>query len=116
LQPNNVTRRELPDRDLEPAEMRLNAGALALAFGVAGALEATLFIAVTGAMWGTMDGGVGSMHRSLGLGSGYGSMMAGGFGSFFSAVVCGFLGGALAGGVSAWVYNAAVSRQAPAHR
>ncbi|HEV2740846.1 MAG TPA: hypothetical protein VGU66_19980 [Candidatus Elarobacter sp.] len=86
---------------------QLNPTALALAFGVAGLVIVILFAAVMGGMSGmTHGGGAGWMHGSAGIGPGYGgAMMAGGLGFFVSALVCGFLGGALAGGVSAAVYN-----------
>ena len=88
--------------------MRLNPAALALAFGVAGAVVVILFGGVMSATWGMMGGGAGSawMHGSVGASSGYGgSMMGGGLGFLGYALVCGFLGGAIAGGVSASVYN-----------
>jgi hypothetical protein len=91
---------------------QLNPTALALAFGVAGAVIVILLAAVMGGMSGMMHGGgAGWMHGSVGSGPGYGGpMMAGGLGFFASALVCGFLGGALAGGVSAAVYNNVVGR------
>ena len=94
--------------------MRLNPVALAVAFGVAGTVVIMLFGSVMGATWGMMGGaGGGWMHGSAGGGSGYGgSMMGGGFGFMGFAIVCGFLGGALAGAVSAWVYNSVVVRSA----
>ena len=88
--------------------MRLNPAALALAFGVAGAVVVILFGGVMSAASGMMGGGPtgGWMHGSSGGGFGYaGSMMGGGLGFFGYALVCGFLGGALAGSVSATVYN-----------
>ena len=94
--------------------MRLNPGALALAFGVAGALVIILFGGVMSATSGMMGGaGGGWMHGSSGGGPGYGgSMMGGGLGFLGYALVCGFLGGALAGGVSAFVYNSITGRNA----
>jgi len=99
---------------------RLSPVALALAFGAAGVVVAILFSAVMGATWGMMGGGAGGgwmgggwMHGSVGGGPGYGgSMMGGGFGFLVYALVWGFLGGALAGGVSASVYNYVVARNA----
>ena len=91
--------------------MRLNPAALALGFGVAGALVIILFGGVMSATWGMMGGGW--MHGSAGGGPGYGgSMMGGGLGFFGYALVCGLLGGALAGGVSASVYNYITGRSA----
>ncbi len=104
---------------------RLNPAALALAFGVAGVVVAILFGAFIRATWGMMGGGGsgGWMHGSAGGGPGYGgSMMGGGLGFSVYALVCGFLGGAIAGAVSAWVYNAycsaagSVSREAATTR
>ncbi len=93
--------------------MRLNPGALALAFGVTGVLLSVLFGAIMGATWGMMGGGSGWMHGSVAGGPGYGgSMMGGGLGFFAYALVCGFLGGALAGGVSASIYNYVIGRNA----
>ena len=86
--------------------------ALALAFGVAGLVLAVAFSAFMGGMWGTMGGGAGWMHGSFGGGPTYGgSMMGGGAGFLFSAF-CGFFAGALAGWLSATVYNYAVRRNA----
>lgn len=91
--------------------MRLNPLALVIAFGVAGVVEVILFGVVMGAMWGMMGSssmmGGGGMHGSVGGGPGYcgGWMMGGGLGFFVYALFSGFLGGAIAGGVSAWVYN-----------
>jgi len=91
--------------------MRLNPAALALAFGVAGAVVVILFGGLMSATWGMMGGGTGGgwMHGSAGVGYG-GSMMGGGLGFLGYALVCGFLGGALAGGVSAFVYNSVTAR------
>jgi|SRR5665213_3811008 len=93
--------------------MRLNPIALAIAFGVAGVVEVILFGMVMGAMWGVMGGGSamggGWMHGG-GPVYGQGSMMSGGLGFFLYAVICGFIGGAVAGWVSAWVYNNVVAR------
>lgn len=92
---------------------RLNPTALALAFGIAGLVVAIVFATVMGGMWGMMGSNAGWMHGSVGIGPAYGgSMMGGGTGFIFSALVCGFLGGALAGGVSAAVYNNVVGRSA----
>ena len=92
---------------------RLNPAALALAFGVAGFALAIVFTSVMGGMWGMMGSTAGWMHGSAGTGPAYGwSMMGGGPGFILSALVCGFLGGALAGGVSAAVYNNFVERSA----
>ena len=86
--------------------MRLNPAALALAFGVAGAVVLVLIGSLMEATWGMMGGAGGWMHGSAVGGHGYGgSMMGGGLGFFGYGVVCGFLGGAVAGGVSASVYN-----------
>jgi hypothetical protein len=94
--------------------MRLNPVALAIAFGVAGVVVVILFGAVMGAMWGMIGSGsmmgTGGMHGTVGGGPGYGSMMGSGPGFFVYAVICGFLGGAIAGLVSAWVYNSALAR------
>jgi hypothetical protein len=87
--------------------------ALTLAFGVAGLVVAIVFAAVMGGMWGMMGGNGGWMHGSVGTGPAYGgSMMGGGAAFIFSAMVFGFLGGALAGSVSAAVYNNIVGRSA----
>jgi hypothetical protein len=84
--------------------VRLNPAALGLAFGVAGAVVVILLGGLISAMWGMMAGG-GWMHGSAG-GASYGdSMMGGGLGFVGYALVCGFSVGALAGGVSASVYN-----------
>lgn len=92
---------------------RLNPTALALAFGIAGLVVAIVFAAVMGGMWGMMGSNAGWMHGSVGTGPAFGgSMMGGGPGFIFSALICGFLGGALAGGVSAAVYNNVVRRSA----
>ena len=92
---------------------RLNPLALALAFGVAGLVVAVVFAALMGGTWGVMGSNAGWMHGSVGSGPAYGwSMMGGGPGLIFAALVCGFLGGALAGGVSAAVYNNVVGRSA----
>ena len=91
---------------------RLNPLALALAFGVAGLVVAIVFSAVMGGMWGTMGSNAGWMHGSEGTGPAYGGSMLGGGPGFVSAILCGFLGGALAGGVSAAVYNNIVGRSA----
>ena len=95
---------------LSHSTMRLNPVALVIAFGIAGAVEVLLFGVVMGAMWGMMGGG--GMHGSVGSGPGYGggSMMGGGVGFFVYALFWGFLGGAIAGGVSAWVYNNIIAR------
>jgi len=109
---------------LSHSTMRLNPVALVIAFGIAGAVEVLLFGVVMGAMWGMMGGG--GMHGSVGsgpgngggwmmgggVGPGYGggSMMGGGVGFFVYALFWGFLGGAIAGGVSAWVYNNIIAR------
>jgi len=94
---------------------RLNPWALTLAFGVAGLLVAIVFGALMGGAWGMMGGNAGWMHGSAGAGPAYGgSMMGGAPGFVFSALICGFLGGALAGGVSAAVYNNVVGRGARA--
>ncbi len=93
--------------------MRLNPMALALAFGVAGFAVAIVFGAVMGGMWGMGASGAGWMHGSVGGGPAYGgTMMGGGAGFLFLALVCGLLGGALAGGVSASVYNYVVRQNA----
>jgi len=95
--------------------MRLDPAALAVAFGVAGAVVIVLFGGVMSATWGMMGGGTGGgwMHGSAGGGPAYGSsMMGGGLGFLGYALVCGFLGGAIAGGVSAWIYNSIMSRAA----
>jgi hypothetical protein len=90
----------------------LNPTALTLAFGVAGVVVAIPFSAIMGGFGGMMGGGgTGWMHGPGGAGSAYGgSMMAGGFAFVFSALVCGFLGGALAGAVSGSVYNFVLRR------
>ena len=104
--------------------MRLNPVALVIAFGVAGVIEVILFGVVMGAMWGMTGGG--GMHGSAGGGPsngggwmmgggggtayGGGSMMGGGFGFAVFALFWGALGGAIAGGVSAWVYNNVIPR------
>jgi hypothetical protein len=98
--------------------MRLNPIALAIAFGVAGVVGVILFGMVMGAMWGVMGGGSamggGWMHGGWmhdgGSVYGQGSMMSDGLGFFLYAVICGFVGGAVAGWVSAWVYNNVVAR------
>ena len=90
---------------------RLNPLALALAFGVAGLVVAIVFSAVMGGMWGMMGSNTGWMH-SVGTGPAYGGAMMGGGGFIFSALVCGLLGGALAGAVSAVVYNIIAGRSA----
>ena len=92
---------------------RLNPSALALAFGVAGLVVALVFAAAMGGVWGMMGSNAGWMHGSAGNGPAYGgSMMGGGPVFIFSVLVCGFVGGALAGGVSAVVYNNLVGRSA----
>ena len=93
--------------------MRLNPAALTLAFGVAGAVVVILFGGLASATWGMMGGVSGGwMHGSVGGGPGYGgSMMGGGLGFLGYALVCGFFGGAIAGGVSAWVYNSILGRK-----
>ena len=92
---------------------RLNPWALALAFGVAGLVVAIVFAAAMGGTWGMMSSSAGWMHGSAGTGPVYGgSMLGGGPGFVFLALACGFLGGALAGGVSAAVYNNIVGRSA----
>jgi hypothetical protein len=93
--------------------MRLNPSALALAFGVAGFVVAFVFAAAMGGVHGMMGSNAGWMHGSVSTGPAYGgSMMGGGSGFIVAALVCGFLGGALAGGVSATVYNKIVARSA----
>ena len=91
---------------------RLNPLALALAFGVAGFVVAIVFAAVMGGTWGMMGSNTGWMHGSAGVGSPYGGSMMGGPGFIFAALGCGFLGGAVAGAVSAAVYNNVVGRSA----
>jgi len=99
-----------------PTMMRLSPVALAIAFGVGGVVEVILFGVLMGGMWGMMGGGSmtggGWMHGSVGAGPGYsgGSMMNGGPGFFVYALLWGALGGAVVGGVSAWVYNNVIAR------
>ncbi len=81
---------------------RLNPFALAFGFGVAGVVEILLFGTVMGAMWGMMGGtGGGWTHGSV----------SGGVGSVY-ALIWGFFGSAIAGGVAALVYNAVIARNA----
>ena len=94
---------------------RLNPLALAVGFGVAGLLSMILFGTVMGAMWGMMGGaGQGSGYGATPwMRGGYGgSMMSGGPGSFFFALIWGFFGSAIAGAVIAWGYNAVAARNA----
>ena len=95
----------------------LNPTALAIAFGVAGLVVAIVFASVTGGMWGMMGGNGGWMnggwmHGPGGVGTYGGPMMGGGLGIVSWMLLCGFLGGALAGGVSAVVYNTIAGRNA----
>lgn len=104
---------------------RLNPLALAFGFGVAGVVEILLFGAVMGAMSGMMGGnGGGWMHGSGsggmmgggwmmgGPGYGGGSTIGGGIGFFVYALIWGFVGSAVAGGIAALVYNAVIARDA----
>lgn len=93
---------------------RLNPLALALGFGVAGVVEIFLFGTVMGAMSGMMGGNSGGwMHGSGGGGMmGAGWMMGGGVGFFAYALIWGFVGSAVAGGIAALVYNAVIERNA----
>ncbi len=106
------------------AVTRLNPLALAAGFGVAGVVLIVLFGTVMGSLWGMMGGsgmmggGGGWMHGAAGGGAagggpgyGGGSPMGGGVGFFVYALLAGFLGGAIAGGVAAWVYNAVTARK-----
>lgn len=95
------------------AVMRLNPLALAVGFGVAGAVLILLSGALMGSHWGMMGGGGWMMHGYPGGGPDYGggSPMGSGVGFFVYALVAGFLSGAIAGGVAAWVYNAVVARK-----
>ena len=68
----------------------LNPLALASGFGVAGVVEIFLFGTAMGAM-GAMSG-----------------MMGGGVGFFVYALIWGFVGSAVAGGIAALVYNAVI--------
>jgi hypothetical protein len=105
-QPSNVARNS--------AATRLSPGALSVAFGVATAVVILLFGGAMGTTGGMMGGGWGGlMHGSVGGGPGVsgGWMMgSGGLGFGIAALVWGFLSGAVAGGITAWVYNAMVRR------
>ncbi len=94
------------------AVARLNPLALAVGFGVSGVVLIFLFGTVMGSHWGMMGGGGWMMHGYPGGGPDYGggSPMGSGVGFFVYALVAGFLSGAIAGGVAAWVYNAVVAR------
>jgi hypothetical protein len=95
-----------PSGTLRRSTVRLlNPTALAIAF--AGALVILRFSLVMGG-FGTMMGGSWMHNRA----SGYGGPMRGGGVVVGYALVCGFLGGALAGSVSALVYNAVAGRAA----
>lgn len=108
-------------RNLELA--RLNPLALALGFGVAGLVGIALFGAAMSSMWG-MSGTGGWMHSAVGGGVVSGgwtmgspgnngaSMMGGGWGFFAYALFWGFFGAAIAGGVTASVYNTFIRRSA----
>lgn len=93
--------------------MRLNPIAFAIASGVAGVVGAIMFGVAMGATWGMMGGGSamggGWMHGGEAV-YGQGSMMGGGLGFILYAVNCGFIGGAIVGWVSAWVYNKVEAR------
>jgi hypothetical protein len=96
---------------------RLSPGALAVAFGVATAVVILLFGGTMGAMGSMMGGGPGGwggwMHGSVGGGPGVGGgwmMGGGGLGFGIAGLVWGFLSGAVAGAITAWVYNAMVRR------
>ncbi|GAC1430515.1 MAG: hypothetical protein NVSMB5_24780 [Candidatus Velthaea sp.] len=95
--------------------MRLQPLALAVAFGIAGIVEILFFGTVMGSMWGMMGGTSGSTWMMGGHGYG-GVSMGGGLGYFVSALIWGFFGGAIAGSVAAWVYNAVNLRSAAAQR
>ncbi len=88
---------------------RLNPLALAAGFGVAGVVLVFLFGIVMGFFWGMMGAG-GTMGGGGGMMGGGGGMM-GGAGFFVYALLSGFLGGAIAGGAAAWVYNAVMARK-----
>lgn len=96
----------------QSAVARLNPVALAVAFGSASIVVILLFGGAMGAMGGGMGGGWGGwMHGSSGAGPGVGGgggrMMGGAaLGYGVAALVWGFLVGAVAGGTTAWVYNA----------
>ncbi|MGP0092620.1 MAG: hypothetical protein ACLPKB_22185 [Xanthobacteraceae bacterium] len=99
------------------AAMRLRPLALAVAFGVATAVVTLLFGGAMGAMGSMMGSGPGGwggwMHGSIGGGPGVGGgwmMGGGGLGFGIAGLVWGFLSGAIAGGITAWVYNAMVRR------
>jgi hypothetical protein len=107
-QPSNVAR--------NGAATRLSPVALSVALGVATAVVILLF-GGGGAMGGMMGGGPGGwggwMHGSVRGGPGVsgGWMMGGGgLGFGIAGLVWGFLSGAVAGGITAWVYNAMVRR------
>ncbi|MEO7004791.1 MAG: hypothetical protein ABI064_05065 [Acidobacteriaceae bacterium] len=100
------------------AVTRLNPLALAVGFGVAGVVLILVFGIVMGSLWGVMGGGGmmgggGWMHGSSSGSPGYGggSPMGGGVGFLVSALLSGFLGGFIAGGTTAWVYNAVIARK-----
>jgi len=86
--------------------------ALALGFGIAGLVVVLLFEVGIGSTWSMMGGtGGGWMHGATGgPGFGGGSMMGGAYGFFFFVLIWGFIVAAIAGGITAWVYNAAMRR------
>lgn len=79
--------------------LRLNPLALALGFGIAGVVEMLLVGTVMGSMWGMMGGYGGSTMRN-------------GFGLLTYGLFSGFVGGAVMGGIAAWIYNAVIARDA----
>jgi hypothetical protein len=102
---------------------RLHPLALAVGVGAATVLGIVLFGTAMGSLWGMMGGaGGGWMHGSVGgaagsggwiMGSpgyGGGSMTGSGWGLFAYTLLWGGIGGAIVGGVTAWVYNAFVGR------
>ena len=97
------------------ATPRLNPLALALGFGVAGVVEMLLVGTVMGSMWGMMGGTAGVHATSGGFGSngwmmGGAGMMGNSFGLLTYGLFSGFVGGAIMGGVAAWIYNAVIAR------
>lgn len=88
------------------AVTRLNPLALAAGFGVAGVVLVLVFGAVMGILWGMMDG-----RGMMGGGGMMPGSSSGAPGLFAYALLSGLLGGAIAGGVTAWVYNAVMVRR-----
>ena len=110
-----IEKQSTTDRHVQ--DTRLNPMALAFGFGVAGIIEIFLIGAMGsmgggGWMHGSAGGGFGNGGWMMGGGPGYGggSMMGGGLGLYFYTLIWGFFGGAFAGGVIAWVYNAVSAR------